>query len=145
VSRDGRSFTSYASFDKKTAADPYVSVYEATGGPGIYYFRIRQVYSNGAVRITPVKQLVFDPQSGPKFSVYPNPSEGIVGIKFDNNRNGQYGLRIFNAQGQTVVAKDLTISGSTYSQVAKLETGVYWVRITDKTTNESSVTQLLIK
>ena len=146
VSRDGRSFTPIASFDKQAAADAtYNTDYTATMGQGIYYFRIKQVYTNGYTRFSNIRQVELGNSAGPKFSVYPNPSTGIVGIKFDNNRSGRYALRIFNALGQVIVSKELSVSSSSYNQVAKLETGVYWVRLTDKDSNESSVNQIIIK
>lgn len=146
VSRDGRSFSPIASFDKQPLADAtYTTDYAATLGKGVYYFRIKQVYANGYTRFSNIRQVELGNSAGPKFSVYPNPSTGIVGIKFDNNRSGQYGLRIFNALGQVIISKELSVSSSSYNQVAKLETGVYWIRLTDKDTNESSVNQIIIK
>ena len=51
---------------------------------GMYYFRVKQVYSNEYVRYSNIKQLVLESSATTKFLVYPNPSTGIVGIKFDN-------------------------------------------------------------
>ncbi|RYY57711.1 MAG: T9SS type A sorting domain-containing protein [Chitinophagaceae bacterium] len=146
VSRDGRSFSPIRSFAKQDDADAtYSTDYTATLGQGVYYFRIRQVYSNGYTRFSNIRQVELGNSAGPKFSVYPNPSTGIVGIKFDNNRSGQYGLRIFNSIGQVVVSKELSVGSSSYMQVAKLGAGIYWVRLTDKDTDESNVSQIIIK
>ncbi len=146
VSRNGRNFTTIGSFEKNTGGDaPYITNYTATSGTGVYYFRIRQVYSNGYVRYSNIRQVLLENSGGPKFSIYPNPSTGIVGIKFDNILGGPYSLKIFNAQGQVVTSKEITLSSSAYQQIAKLETGVYWIRLTDRITHESSVNQLLIK
>ncbi|MET0635556.1 MAG: T9SS type A sorting domain-containing protein [Chitinophagaceae bacterium] len=146
VSRNGRNFTNIQTIRKSpNSTVPYSTDYIANSGSGIYYFRIKQVYGNGYTRFSPVRQLELENASGPKFSVYPNPSTGIVGIKFDNNRSGQYSLKIFNALGQVLVNKELSVNSSSYNQVAKLKSGIYWVRITDKDTNESSVNQIIIK
>ena len=64
-----------------------------------------------------------------KFSVYPNPSTGIVGIKFDNNLHGHFNIQIYNTQGQVAVKKDIVVTvGSPYIQVATLVPGVYWLK-----------------
>ena len=146
VSRNARDFTAFGTFNKHVSgADPYTTNYTATSGSGVYYFRIRQVYSNGYTRFSNTRKIELENSAGPRFSIYPNPSTGIVGIKFDNVPGVQYGLRIFNALGQVVVTKDLALGSSSYNHVAKLEPGVYWIRVTDKESNESSASQIIIK
>ena len=45
-----------------------------------------------------------------------------------------------------MIDRDVTVDfGSPYMKFARLEPGVYWVRLTDKKSLETSVTQLLIK
>jgi hypothetical protein len=84
--------------------------------------------------------------SGPaKLIVYPNPSNGIVGIKFDNNSAGNYVVLINNAQGQTVVNKEIEVYGNSYQQVATLQSGFYWIKLLNVASGMSSVSQLLIK
>jgi hypothetical protein len=77
--------------------------------------------------------------------VYPNPSNGLIGIKFDNSVQGKFNIQIFNPQGQLVVQKDIVAAGEAPVQVANLPTGVYWLRLTDKQTQTTSVAQILIK
>jgi hypothetical protein len=72
---------------------------------GVFYFRIKQVYANGYVRYSNIKQLELESSAIAKFSVYPNPSTGIVGIKFDNNLHGQFNIQVYNTQGQMAVKK----------------------------------------
>ncbi|RYE36447.1 MAG: T9SS type A sorting domain-containing protein, partial [Sphingobacteriales bacterium] len=92
-----------------------------------------------------IKQMVLESSATPRFSIYPNPSSGIVGIKFDNNSEGQFDVQIYNTLGQVLVKKDVVVSGLPYVEVAALKSGVYWVRVTDKKSQESGVNQLLIK
>jgi hypothetical protein len=115
------------------------------GESGAYYFRIKQIYPNGNVKYSITRQLILESSGEIKFSVFPNPSNGIVGIKFDNISEEQFALQIYNTQGQIIVSKDLVVSGSPYVQVATLRSGVYWMRLTDRKTQVSSVNQLLIK
>jgi hypothetical protein len=121
-------------------------VYRAfEGESGVYFFRIKQVYSSGYFQFSNIKQVTLENSAFPKFTIYPNPSDGIVGIKFDNNSTGHFNIQIYNTQGQTMAKNDIVMNGSSYMQVAVLETGVYWVRLTDMKTQKSSVNQLLIK
>lgn len=147
VSKDGRHFSSMGSVAKNlTGANPYKMVYTAGNGEkGVYYFRIKQVYANGYVRYSNTKQVRLESSASFKFSVYPNPSTGIVGIKFDNSMSGKFDVIIYNSQGQKMVSKELEVNGSSYAEVTTLNSGVYWLRMTDKSTQVSCVNQLLIK
>jgi hypothetical protein len=147
ISRNGRNFSSIASYDKNILTnDPYKMLYTVPNGEtGAFYFRIKQVYSNGYVRYSNIKQVVLGSPVTIKFSVFPNPSSGIVGIKFDNTLTGHYNVHIYNAQGQLVVKKDLVVSESSYVQLGTLKSGAYWLRLTDERSQASCVNQLLIK
>ncbi len=146
VSRDGINFTSFHTQPKHAGNSSYNVVYQADHSQGgTYFFRIKQVYASGVMKYSNIRQVVLEKSDFPKFSLYPNPSDGIVGIKFDNILTGHYNIQIFNAQGQAVVKKEIATGGSSYVQVARLETGVYWLRITDKESKQYSVHQLLIK
>ena len=68
-----------------------------------------------------------------------------VGIKFDNIITGHFNIQIYNTQGQTMVKKEIAMNESSYVQVATLESGVYWLRVTDGKSMASCVNQLLIK
>ncbi len=147
VSRDGNNFSSIGSFPKNSNSnDSYNAIYNTNGEEGVYYFRIRQVYANGYVRYSNIKQVLLGNSPKTKFLVYPNPSSGIVGIKFDNSLSGLFNALIYTTQGQVTVKKDIVVKqGSSYMEIARLVPGVYWLRLTDKKSLESSVHQLLIK
>lgn len=147
VSRDGKNFTGIGTVAKNSNGDPYQLNYTAIAGePGIYYFRIKQVYANGYVYYSSIRQVVLENPANQKYSVFPNPSTGIVGIKFDNRLNGHFNALIYNTQGQLTVNKEMVVKpGSSYMEIARLVPGIYWLRLTDKKSLESSVTQLFIK
>jgi hypothetical protein len=147
VSRDGHSFISIGSVEKNTANnDAYRLIYRTISGEsGVYFFRIKQIYSNGYSRFSNIRQLTLENSDFPQFTLYPNPSNRIVGIKFDNIYSGQFNIQIYNTQGQMMVSRELVASGSSYMQVASLESGVYWLRFRDGKTGKSCVNQLLIK
>lgn len=147
MSRDGHNFIRIGLLPKNTTnSDPYRLVYTATNGQsGVYFFRIKQVYSNGYSRSSNIRQVTLENSDFPKFTLYPNPSNGIVGIKFDNIITGHFNIQIYNTQGQVIVKKDIVANGSSYVQVATMESGVYWLRLTDVKSQAACVNQLLIK
>lgn len=147
VSRDGFNFSGIGIVPKNQGgANPYRISYRADdGGSGIYYFRIKQTYPGGFSRYSNIKQLTLENSDFPGFTLYPNPSNGIVGIKFDNINTGHYNIQVYNSQGQIVVRKELLVSGMSYLQVPSLNKGVYWLKLTDLKTEKTCVNQLLIK
>lgn len=149
MSRDGHHFSSVGSFPKNTInnnSDPYQLVFTADNGEeGIYFFRIKQVYSSGYSRYSNIKQVNLENSDFPTFALYPNPSNGIVGIKFDNILSGHFKIHIYNTQGQVIVKKDIAAAESSFIEVASLQRGIYWVRLTDVKSQLSRVNQLLIK
>lgn len=148
VSRNAYNYTQIGILQKNdNISGEYKMNFSALQGEGgNYYFRVKQVYSNGYVRYSTTRQLVLESFEKNPFSVYPNPSNGIVGIKFDNISAEEFAVQIFNAQGQTLVNKDVVVNGSSYVQLTNtLKPGVYWVRVTGKKNRASSVQQILIK
>jgi len=147
VSRDGSGFSAVEKIQKNiNPDDPYNFIYtnNQTYG-GVFYFRIKQVYANGYTRFSEVRQVTLGAIKSPKFIVYPNPSDGVVGIKFDNNQGRKMLMQIFNAQGQSVLQKEIEVTGSFYQQVTNLQSGSYWLRLTDVTSQLSGVSKLIIK
>ena len=147
VSRNAYDYTTIGILPKNvTNAGDYKMIFSALKEEsGTYYFRIKQIYPNGNVKYSATRQVILEGSGNLKFSVFPNPSNGIVGIKFDNISAEEFALQIYNTQGQIIVSKDLVVSGSSYVQVASLKTGVYWLRLTNRRNQVSSVNQLLIK
>ena len=147
VSRNGTDFQSVSQQSpNQSGPDNYDYIFTSgQNEAGTYYFRIRQVYASGFTRMSEIKQVHLKSSESPKFIIYPNPSDGIVGIKFDNNQDGKKLLQIFNSHGQKLVEKEIEVRGNSYQQVATLQTGNYWVRLTDIATRLSSVSQLFIK
>ena len=148
MSRNGKHFQSIGWLPKSHSPG---SLYKLNYSPGTWesgtlYFRIKQVYQNGYARYSTIRKAELENSPKAKFSLYPNPSKGIVGIKFDNNLHGRFLIQIFNTNGQLTVAKNLEVSRiSSYKEIANLTPGVYWVRAADESGIDSGVSQLLIK
>ncbi len=147
MSRDGIHFESQGTVNELHApAIPYQFPYTTQEqNNGLYYFRIRQVYATGYSRFSEIRTVTLKNSSTSKFILYPNPSKGIVGIKFDNIQNENLLLEIFNTQAQKVVAKEIVVNGSLYQLAAPLQNGMYWLRVTDPASKRYSINQLFIK
>jgi hypothetical protein len=146
MSRNRINFSTIGVYPKNSTNDPYMQLFTAPNGEeGSYYFRIKQVYSNGYVRYSNIKHVILGNSDLPKFSIYPNPSTGKVGIKFDDNSAGRFNIQIYNTQGQMIVKKDIVATGGSYVQVATLTSGAYWLRVKDEQSEVTCVNQLLIK
>ena len=146
MSRNGNNFTTVGTQSAtEFEANGYKFVYTANGGDGDYYFRVKQVYSSGYTRFTGIKSLRLENTDKPKINIFPNPSNGVVGIKFENISSGKFLIQISNTQGQTVFNKEEEINGDGVRYVTTLQKGMYWMRLIDVTSHLSCVNQLLIK
>jgi hypothetical protein len=146
MSRNGNNFTTVGTQSKNEfEANGYRFIYTATDGDGDYYFRIKQVYSSGYVRFTDIKSIALQNTDKPKINIFPNPSNGVVGIKFANISSGKFLIQISNTQGQTVFSKEEEIIGDGVRYITTLQRGMYWLRLIDVTSHLSCVNQLLIK
>jgi len=148
VSNDGINFKTISVATKKNSAqqNEYNFTFTAANSDKhTYYFRIRQVYGNGYSRFSDTRTLQLEGNTAPKFNLYPNPSSGIVGIKFDNVSAGKYFIQITNAQGQVVKSQHVQLAGNTYKELGQLNRGIYWIKVTDVESTHSGVHQLMIK
>jgi type IX secretion system substrate protein len=146
MSRNGNNFTTIGTQSKNEfEANGYRFVYSAADGNGTYYFRVKQVYSSGYVRFTDIKSIELENTDKPKINIFPNPSNGVVGIKFANISSGKFLIQISNTQGQTVFSKEEEIIGDGIRYITTLPRGMYWLKLIDVTSHLSCVNQLLIK
>ncbi len=149
-STDGINYTGISKLtsNESNNNDAYTSSFtHAAKEKTVYYFRIKQVSKNGKVSYSQVRQLTMGNSDFTKFSIFPNPSHGIVGIKFVNSIPGQYLIQIFNTQGQLITHKNVSISNSSYVVLSdlQLKSGMYVVKTTETRTGETGVSQLIIK
>jgi hypothetical protein len=86
----------------------------------------------GMFAIVILSRVVLENSASTKFSVYPNPSSGIVGIKFDNTLGGEFKALIYNTQGQMTVNKDIVVSGFVIQRVSEVVAGVHWLGLPKK-------------
>lgn len=88
-----------------------------------YYYRLRQVETDGSVTFSNVIHVYTTPQL---WQIYPNPSTGWVQIA---NQKYSAEVKVFNAMGQLL--QQLTISPHT-TQYLSLNSGTYFLQIQTK-------------
>jgi titin len=114
---------------------------------GTYYYRLKvfnplNEYSYSNEESSSFTLVGITDKINNSFTIYPNPSEGILFIEFKNN-NYDYELRIINSLGKVVWNQRINskYSGSTNEQnLTQLENGIYYVEIFEIGSNKSSRT-----
>ncbi|MFI5188152.1 MAG: choice-of-anchor E domain-containing protein [Chitinophagales bacterium] len=145
LSHNGNNFTTVDTVQKNSAGTDYKYIYTTGKSENTrYFFRIKQVYSNGYPRFSEVKFVDLENSDAPKINIYPNPSNGVVGIKFVNVNSGKFLVQISNTQGQTVFSNEVEANDGV-KYITTLQRGMYWLRLIDVTSHLSCVNQLLIK
>lgn len=147
-STDGSNFTSAGIVEKQadnSASITYKYLFTKNDFNETYYFRVKQKFPNGKALLTDTQSIRFDELNLTGFSFYPNPSNGIIGIKFDKNITGKLLVVVTNTQGQIFYNRQIEISDNNYRQVTVLQTGMYWIKVTDVAGQRSYVNQLFIK
>lgn len=147
VSRDGKNFLKVATVNRKYVPNPkYLYSFTLKGNEyGKYYYRVRQHWQNGYVRYTAIKSV---DMANPLFAtttLYPNPANGMAGIKFVNVKGGKMLVQVTNAGGQPVMQKELQVAETDYKVLGSLPAGTYWVKITDIASTTTAVKQLIVQ
>jgi hypothetical protein len=148
LSRDGKTFTTAAVVDKKFNSPAPVYLQRVSIMPneyGQYYFRVKQRWMNGYYKYTDVRMVEFANPLSSTVSLYPNPSTGIVGIKFVSVKSSRFTVQISNAQGQIIEKKDVSVAETDYKVITTLQKGLYYIKLTELASGASVINQMLIQ
>jgi len=148
VSRDGRHFTTAGTVNKMVnIANPsYLYPFSINAREyGRYYFRIKQQWFDGYFHYSEIRSVDYANPLFSSVSIYPNPSSGNVGIKFVAAKAGKYLVQVSNAGGQVVASKEVVVAETTFKQIASLQKGLYYVKITELSTQSSYFNQLIVQ
>jgi hypothetical protein len=149
VSTDGKAFTAYT----QLAADRQESAfYNYSYTPSISskyaYFRVKQTDDMGKSAYSAIRTVSLDPKATTTLSTYPNPATNGVTINFDRLINGTYQMELVNMTGQVIYSNQVkAVNANTLPMVwgKKPNSGLYLVKITNKTTSEQQVIRLSIQ
>lgn len=148
VSRDGRKFSKAALIDKNNETGNAAYRFAHAIKPneyGRYYFRVKQRWLDGYYRYSEVRSVEYTNPVFSTVSIYPNPSTGNIGLKFVAGKAGTYLVQVSNAGGQILVSKELRMAQTDYKQVASLQKGTYYVKITEQVSQSSTINQIIIQ
>ncbi|RYZ27454.1 MAG: T9SS type A sorting domain-containing protein [Chitinophagaceae bacterium] len=148
MSRDGQHFSKVGVQQKtvNNAKASYQFFYLVRPNDfGRYYFRVKQRWLDGYYRYTDIRSIEFTNPSFSTVSIYPNPSSGNVGLKFIAAKAGNYGVEVSNAAGQIISRKDLVVAETDYKQLGLLQKGTYYVKITEQSTQASTIHQVYVQ
>jgi len=83
-----------------------------------------------------------------KIVVYPNPVKDEFKISFDPERPTDYKIELISSKGQLLFAtqlRNIVSSTLTYPRDSKINSGIYLLRITDKTTSRTEIRKLIFE
>jgi hypothetical protein len=73
-------------------------------------------------------------ETGPDFSLSPNPNNGTFDLSFIAGKTSDYAVSIFNVEGKIIYAEELSHFSGTYKKQINLSSfgaGLYLVRLSD--------------
>jgi hypothetical protein len=126
-----------------------------SGATSVYYFvdnypnninhyRIKRIKANGNIDYSNVVTL----KSGSSVvEVYPNPVKDRINISIASDKAADYSIQLINATGQLIFSKELkAIKETTIGYNRHKENGgVYFLRVINKTTNQTDVQKLILE
>ncbi|MCO6480250.1 MAG: T9SS type A sorting domain-containing protein [Phaeodactylibacter sp.] len=100
----------------------------SSGGDGSAFLTSPVTLAEGAISSAEDKEL-FD-----AFTIFPNPMESRLNLRFNSRERGEYQLRVVSLQGQRLLERRIEVAAGEQVQgidVNGLPTGVYTVSVTD--------------
>ena len=100
---------------------------EAPNIYGVNYYKLRF----GALQFSEVQELNFNYVDGKTIKINPNPTNGLLNIEFNNEKNQTFLLKIIDSSGK-VVYKDNSVNTSQLTvNIESLAVGNYTVQLDD--------------
>jgi PKD repeat protein len=110
--------------------------------PGAYQYRIRQVDQDNRYRLSQIARITIR-GAATSFHVYPNPAQEQTFITTTETNAKNIAIRVFDAQGRTLMSRSAIISQASPFQVdlKQIRQGTYFIQILSdgKTTTEKLV------
>ena len=119
-----------------TKADPYKLKYTTINEQsGAYFFRIKQIYSNGHARFSDINQPELTSSGSRKFNFYQTPLIALLVSNLQIISTENYSSEFFNMQEQAIVNNEILISGDIGLSNCNVTKGVNWLKLMDVTSN----------
>lgn len=92
--------------------------------PGVNFYRIRSVETNGKILYSSVVKVNRDGMAADLF-IYPNPvTDKQFSLQLPRMNSAQYSLKVVNVQGQVVFSRQLNLNGSATTEVIELPASI---------------------
>lgn len=104
---------------------------------GLSYYRLSQTDFDGLISHQQIRSVIFE--SKDIYKIYPNPTEKIVTILFDEKT---IKIDLYDVNGKLVISKPIDLLHATTIDVSTLQKGLYFIRI--QTKNEVIIKQLIV-
>lgn len=139
-SLDGINFSSIKSANPRGGNVTYNSLDE-NPVTGNNYYRIKSIDNTGRIKYSRIVK-VYVGKGKPAITVYPNPvTDDVITIAFSNVSPGVYTVKLYNAVGQFVFAKQITHTESSSSHTIRLDgktaKAVYQLEVTSQEGNKN--------
>ncbi len=111
--------------------------------PGNNYYRLKITGKNNAVRYS---NIVLVKNTGFGISFYPNPVDGILHISISNNVIKDYQVEIISPEGKIISSKlykKILNTVISYPREYNMNTGIYFVTVTDVSNNKKEIFKIL--
>jgi hypothetical protein len=86
---------------------------------------------------------ISDPQATENLSVFPNPTDGIVYLNWDNSLSGPIDVRVIDMQGKTLFINHFTNNGKAQFNLSNYPKGIYLIWMKDK--NQVQTQKVVLK
>ena len=149
-STDGKSFRSVTQL-AAAASSPQAGSYsysypvQSADNNKTLLFRIKQIETDGNVKYSAVRAVRLT-SLNEQLKLYPNPAKGATSLLFSNTKRGNWEVNIHSISGQLL--KQYSFNNALSGKINtgnELEKGIYMVRITNRTTQEKFIQQLIIQ
>lgn len=142
-SEDGVNFTNIGTTlasNNSNSNTYYYNDYSITEG-ATYFYRLQLVNNNGATIFSPAQRITI-PAANTGIKIYPTLIKSGAVISATTKQSGSYLVNILNSNIKSLMIQEVKVVNSkiSVSTPANLKPGIYYLRLTNKTTQES-VTQ----
>jgi hypothetical protein len=115
---------------------------------GKLLFRVKRTDSLGNITYTAIKTVNLDDRTKSTCTVYPNPVRNSTMMEFDEAQNGTFLICLISQTGQTVLKKQVTLSGTNQIKinlVNHLVPGIYSLQATDQANSLQYVCKVFVQ
>lgn len=149
-STDGSHFTkvnAVASFANGYAQGNYSYKYSITADDGDkLYFRLRRRDANGESFYSDVRSVNLYGAAAKSLYLYPNPSSRFINVSFNQPANKSWQVDILSSDGRLVQRQYFANANAAHIDFSeKLKAGTYFMRATERLTQQSHVSAFVVR